>query len=155
MAGDNFIAENASVIGDVRLANNVSVWFGVVLRGDINFIQVGQYSNLQDNTVIHVSDELPTIIGDHVTVGHSAILHGCTIGNDCLIGMGSVILDGAVIGDGCLIAAGSLIKTNFKVPPGSLIAGNPATVKRDVSTQERQSFVEWAKRYWEYAQGYL
>jgi carbonic anhydrase/acetyltransferase-like protein (isoleucine patch superfamily) len=149
-----FIAESAAIIGDIRLANDVSIWFGTVLRGDINFIEVGQFSNIQDNSVVHVTNELPTVIGEYVTVGHGAILHGCTVGSGCLIGMGSIVLDNAVIGEGSLVAAGTMIKTNQIVPPGVLIAGNPASIKRETTSEERQGFIEWAKRYRGYAKGY-
>lgn len=155
IAPGSFVAETAVLIGDTILAEETSIWFGAVLRGDINFIKIGRFTNIQDNCVIHVSGEAPTTIGDYVTVGHGAIIHGGTIGNNCLIGMGSIILDKSVIGDGCLIAAGALVKERQVIPPGSLVVGNPGVVKRQITADEQQLFKEWAIHYREYAKNYM
>jgi carbonic anhydrase/acetyltransferase-like protein (isoleucine patch superfamily) len=155
IAPGNFIAATAVLIGDTVLAEETSIWFGAVIRGDINSIHIGRFTNIQDNSVIHVSGDAPTIIGDYVTVGHGAIIHGSTIGDGCLIGMGSIILDKAVIGEGSLIAAGSLIKERQVVPPNSLVAGNPGVVKRQTTLEEREFIKGWAINYREYAKNYL
>src|SRR6478736_2235290 len=120
-----YIAKGAHVLGDVKLGAHSSVWYGAVLRGDINRIVVGHHSNIQDNAVLHLADDYGAIIGNYVTVGHSAIVHACTIGDECLIGMGATVLDGAEIGEQCLIGANALVKQGMKVPPGSLVLGSP------------------------------
>lgn len=132
-----FIAENAFVIGDVEIGENSSVWFGSVLRGDVNYIRVGTRTNIQDGSIIHVSSKTnPTIIEDEVTLGHRVTLHGCHIETGCLIGIGAIILDGAVIGRDSLIAAGSLVTPNTKIPARSLVMGSPARVKRELTDEE-------------------
>jgi carbonic anhydrase/acetyltransferase-like protein (isoleucine patch superfamily) len=139
---DVFVAESASVIGDVHLGDEASVWFGAVLRGDYFPIRVGARTNVQDNCVVHITaDRAATTIGDDVTVGHAAILHGCTIGHRCLVGMGSIVLDGAVIGDESFIAAGSLVTPGSVVPPRSFVMGRPAQVRRPVTPEE----LEWIR----------
>src|SRR5687767_10352619 len=126
-----FIAPSAAVIGDVVLGESASVWFGAVIRGDVYPIRIGARTNIQDNAVVHVTgDRARTFIGDEVTVGHLAIVHGCTIGDRCLIGMGSVVLDGAVVEDECLVGAGSLVVPGTRVPARSLVIGRPARVLR-------------------------
>ena len=126
-----FVAPNASVIGDVVLGDESSVWFGTVLRGDVFPIRIGARTNVQDNAVVHVTGgQAATSVGDDVTIGHMAIVHGCTVGNRCLIGMGSVLLDGAVIEDDCLVAAGSLVAPRMRIPARSLVMGRPAKVIR-------------------------
>ena len=130
------VAPNATLTGSVILEKGASVWFGAVIRGDLCQIHVGENSNLQDNVVVHTRQELPVSIGKQVSVGHSAILHGCTIGNNCLIGMGSILMDECVIGDKCLIGAGSLVTQGTIIPPGSLVMGSPAKVKRPLTQQE-------------------
>ncbi len=142
-----FIAPTATVVGDVTLAERVSIWYGAVLRGDINFIRVGSGSNIQDLACVHLADDFPCIIGERVTVGHGAIVHACTIGDDCLVGMGAIILDGTELGDHCLVAAGSLITGGKKFPPGSLIMGSPAKVVRQLSPEEQQDLPTWAAKY--------
>ncbi len=150
-----FLAPGSVIIGDVTLGAECSVWFGAVIRGDINWIRIGDWTNIQDGCVVHVTnDTAPTEVGDHVTVGHGAILHGCRIESACLIGMGAIILDKAVIGSGSLVAAGSVVKGGMVVPPGSMVAGNPAVVKRKVSRDEREYFIEWAENYRAYSKGY-
>jgi carbonic anhydrase/acetyltransferase-like protein (isoleucine patch superfamily) len=150
-----FIAPGSVIIGDVTIGPESSVWFGAIIRGDINWIKIGAWTNIQDRCVVHVThDTAPTEIGDHVTVGHGAILHGCRIESACLIGMGAVILDKAVIGSGSLVAAGSVVKGDMIVPPGSMVAGNPAVVKREISGDEKEYFIGWAENYREYSKGY-
>lgn len=127
-----FIADGAKVIGAVTMKEFSSVWFNTVVRGDVNRIEIGCYSNIQDNSVVHVADDRPTIIGDYVTVGHGAIIHGCTIEDHCLIGMGATVLNGAVIGKGSIIAAGALVKENQVIPPNSLVVGVPGKVVKSI-----------------------
>jgi carbonic anhydrase/acetyltransferase-like protein (isoleucine patch superfamily) len=130
---DVFIADSATVIGDVHLGDEAGVWFGAVLRGDYMPIRIGARTNIQDNAVVHITAGMNgATIGDDVTVGHSAIVHGCTVGNRCLVGMGSTLLDGAVIGDESFIAAGSLVTPGTIVPPRSFVMGRPARVRRPV-----------------------
>lgn len=142
-----FIARNATVIGDVTLGAKASVWYGAVLRGDINRIVVGEGSNVQDNAVVHLADDYPALIGNYVTVGHSAIVHACVIGDECLIGMGATILDGAEIGDQCIIGAGALVTPRTKIPPGSMVLGSPGKVVRPLSAEERAGLRYWADKY--------
>jgi carbonic anhydrase/acetyltransferase-like protein (isoleucine patch superfamily) len=132
-----FVADGARVIGDVDLGDDASIWFGAVLRGDQFPIRIGARTNVQDNAVVHITaKQAATTVGDDVTVGHAAILHGCTIGRACLVGMGSVVLDGAVIGDESFIAAGSLVTPGTIVPPRSFVLGRPARVQRSVTESE-------------------
>jgi carbonic anhydrase/acetyltransferase-like protein (isoleucine patch superfamily) len=132
-----WVAESAQVIGDVELAEDASVWFCSVLRGDVNFIRVGRGTNVQDGTIIHVNRlGTPTILGEYVTVGHAARLHGCTIASHCLVGIGAIVLDGVEIGEECVIAAGALVAPGTKVPPRSLVMGAPAKVKREVTADD-------------------
>ena len=133
-----FVADNATVIGQVELGKNTSVWFGAVVRGDIAAITVGKNSNIQDNAVIHVGTT-PAVIGDNVTVGHGAIVHSATVGNNVLVGMGSIVLDGAEIGDDCIIGAGAVVTAGTKVPAGSLVVGTPGKVIKEVSLQQKAS----------------
>lgn len=142
-----FIAPNATVIGDVTLGEQASVWYNAVLRGDINRITIGARSNVQDGSVLHLSAEHGCHIGEDVTVGHMAMLHACTIGNEVLIGMGAIILDGVEIGDRCIIGAGSLVTQNKKIPPGSMVMGSPAKVVRGLSPEEQDGIAAWAARY--------
>jgi len=144
---DVYLARTAAVLGDVTLGDHSSVWYNAVLRGDINRIVVGQHTNIQDNAVIHLADDFPCLIGSWVTVGHSAIVHACTVGDECLIGMGAVILDGAVIGNQCLIGAKALVTPGTKIPDGSLVLGAPAKVVRTLSDQERGELRYWAEKY--------
>src|SRR3984885_8976883 len=132
-----FIAKNATVIGDVTLGAHSSVWYGAVLRGDINRIVVGHHTNIQDNAVLHLADDFPCILGNWVTVGHGAIVHACTVGDEVLVGMGAVILDGAVIGKQSLIGANALVTQNTKIPPGSLVLGSPDNGVRALTKKER------------------
>ena len=145
-----FIAENAVVIGDVRIGARASVWYNCVLRGDVNFIRIGARTNIQDGTIIHVSrgEKFPTIIEDEVTVGHSATVHGCYIETGALIGIGAIVLDGARIGRNSLVAAGSLVTPQTVIPERSFVVGSPARVKRELSGEE----VKDLERFW---RGYI
>lgn len=142
-----YIAKGAHVLGDVKLGAHSSVWYGAVLRGDINRIVVGHHSNIQDNAVLHLADDYACILGNYVTVGHSAIIHACKVGDEVLIGMGAVILDGAVIGKQSLIGAKALVKQGMKIPPGSLVLGAPAKVVRKLTPEERAGLKHWATKY--------
>ena len=142
-----FIAKNATVIGDVTLGAHASVWYGAVLRGDINRIVVGHHSNVQDNAVLHLADDFPCLLGNWVTVGHSAIVHACKVGDEVLVGMGAVVLDGAVIGKQSLIGAKALVTQGTKIPPGSLVLGAPAKVVRKLTKEERAGLKWWAEKY--------
>ncbi|WNG36900.1 gamma carbonic anhydrase family protein [Archangium minus] len=143
-----FIEDSAQVIGDVELGEDSSVWFNSVLRGDVNPIRIGQRTNIQDLTMIHVtSNRYTTNIGDDVTVGHHVVLHGCTVGNRVLVGMGAIVMDGVEIGDDCIIGAGTLLTPGTKIPPGSLVVGSPGKVKRTLTDEERAFLLESAKHY--------
>ena len=142
-----FVAPNATVLGDVTLGPRSSVWYGCVLRGDINSIVIGEGSNIQDLAMVHLADDYGVIIGHHCTIGHSAVIHACTIGDECLIGMGAIVLDGAVIGDHCIVGANALVTQRFKAPPGSLILGSPAKVVRPLNDKELLSLRASADKY--------
>jgi carbonic anhydrase/acetyltransferase-like protein (isoleucine patch superfamily) len=149
---DVFVADGARVIGDVILADESSVWFNAVLRGDYMPIRVGARTNIQDNAVVHItSGEHGATLGDDVTVGHSAIIHGCTVGSGCLIGMSSVVLDGAVVGDHSFVAAGTLVTPGTVIPPRSFVLGRPGKVVRPVSDRDLVAMKEAAARYVQYA----
>jgi carbonic anhydrase/acetyltransferase-like protein (isoleucine patch superfamily) len=151
-----FVAENATVIGDVVLGDESSVWFGVVIRGDYFPIRVGARTNIQDNAVVHItSGTAKTTIGDDVTIGHAAIIHGCTIESRCLIGMGSIVLDNAVVGEGSLIAAGSLVTPGTIIPPGSFALGRPAKVLRPVSDDDKLMIAAASALYVGYARDFV
>lgn len=142
-----YIAQGAVVIGDVQLGDHSSVWYHAVVRGDINYIKIGHHTNIQDNAVVHLADDFPAIIGNYVTVGHSAIVHACTIGNEVLVGMSAVVLDGAIVGDQCLIGAGALVTGGMRIPAGSLVLGSPAKVVRTLTDSERAGLKHWADKY--------
>ena len=142
-----YIAKSAMVVGDVTLGSHSSVWYGAVVRGDIQRIVVGHHSNIQDNAVLHLAEVLPCVLGNWVTVGHSAVLHACKIGDEVLVGMGAVILDGAVIGKQSIIGAKALVTQGTKIPPGSLVLGAPAKVVRKLTTKERTGLKWWAEHY--------
>jgi carbonic anhydrase/acetyltransferase-like protein (isoleucine patch superfamily) len=150
-----YIARGARVIGDVSLGDYSSVWFNAVLRGDINCIRVGHHSNVQDNCVLHLADDFPCVLGNYVTVGHSAVVHACTIADEVLVGMGAVVLDGAVVGAQSLIGARALVTQNMKVPPGSLVLGAPARVVRELSGKEKAALKAMAEKYVKVAGYYL
>ncbi len=151
-----FIAETAAVIGDVVVGARSSIWYGAVLRGDVFSIRVGDETSIQDNTVIHVTGgKHATHVGSRVTVGHAVILHGCTVGDLCVIGMGSTVLDRAEIGDGSIVGAGALVTPGTKIPSGVLAVGSPARVKRPLTDEERASLHESADHYVALAAAYL
>ncbi|MCM1937136.1 gamma carbonic anhydrase family protein [Streptomyces sp. G3] len=133
-----FVAPTASVVGDVTLHAGAGVWYGAVLRGDVERISVGASSNVQDNCTLHADPGFPVTVGERVSIGHNAVVHGATVEDDCLIGMGATVLNGAVIGAGSLVAAQALVPQGMRVPPGSLVAGVPAKVKRELTEEERQ-----------------
>jgi carbonic anhydrase/acetyltransferase-like protein (isoleucine patch superfamily) len=157
-----WIAQSADVVGNVTLGENCSIWFGCVVRGDVHYIRIGDRTNIQDLSMIHVthykkedmSDGNPTIIGSDVTVGHRVMLHGCTIEDACLIGMSATILDGAVIGKESIVGAGALVTKNKKFPPRSLIMGSPAKVVRELSDEEVQELYASATRYVDFKEDY-
>jgi len=142
-----YVARGAVVVGDVTLGDFSSVWFNAVLRGDINRIVVGHHTNIQDNAVLHLECELPCVVGSYVTIGHSAIVHACTVEDETLIGMGSVILDGAVIGRHCLVGARALVTPRTQIPEGSLVLGSPAKVIRQLTSEEKAGIRLSAERY--------
>ena len=141
------VADNATLVGDVSLGAEVSVWFGAVLRGDEALYVYLLGSNIQDNAVVHCDRSFPVLIGKDVTVGHAAILHGCTVEDRCLIGMGAILLNGCVIGSGSLVAAGALVTRDTVIPPGSLVMGSPARVVRPLRREESESILESAAEY--------
>jgi carbonic anhydrase/acetyltransferase-like protein (isoleucine patch superfamily) len=158
----SWIAPGASIIGDVKIGKECSIWFGVVIRGDVHKIRIGDRVSVQDLSMIHVthykkedkSDGSPTIIGNDVTIGHKVMLHGCTIEDACLIGMSATILDDAVIGKESIVGAGALVTKGKKFPPRSLIIGSPAKVVRELSEDEVKELYASAKRYVKFMQGY-
>jgi carbonic anhydrase/acetyltransferase-like protein (isoleucine patch superfamily) len=150
-----WLADDATVTGDVTLGPGASLWFGVVVRGDVNHVRIGARSNVQDLSVVHVTGGThPTVIGEDVTVGHRVVLHGCTVHDRCLIGIGSVVLDGAEIGPEAIVGAGALVPPGMKVPPRTLVMGTPARVKRALTDEEVAHLRESAARYVEYAARY-
>ncbi|MEX2044937.1 MAG: gamma carbonic anhydrase family protein [Opitutus sp.] len=142
-----FVAPNAMVLGDVTLGDQSSVWYGCVLRGDINSIVIGDGTNVQDGAIVHLADDYGVRIGSHTTIGHAAIIHACDIGDECLIGMGATILDGSRIGDRCIVGANALVTQRFVAPPGSMILGAPARVVRTLTTAEQDGLRTWAEKY--------
>lgn len=150
-----FIAPGACVIGDVWIGEKSSLWFNVVVRGDVNFIRIGSRTNIQDGSIVHVTRAThPTIIGSDVTVGHRVTLHGCTVEDGCLVGIGAIVLDGAVVGASSLVAAGSVIVPGTKIPPGSLVMGSPGRVKRSLSAEECRNMQAVAEHYVHYQDDY-
>jgi len=151
-----FVAENAAIIGDVELGDDVSIWYSATLRGDINAIRIGARTNVQDNCTIHVTHlEWPTVVGEDVTIGHGAIVHGCTVHRGALIGMGSRVLDGAVIGESALVGAGALVPEGMQVPPRVLVVGVPARVKRPLTPEELERLDQSWRHYVDYKERYL
>lgn len=151
-----FVAENAAIIGDVELGNDVSIWYGTTVRGDVNSIRIGARTNVQDNCTIHVAhDHWPTNIAEEVTIGHGAIVHGCTVHRGALIGMGSRVLDGAVVGESALVGAGALVSEGMHVPPRTLVVGVPARVKRTLTDEELVRLESSWRNYVNYKEKYL
>lgn len=155
IAEQSYIAPSACVIGNVEISRKVSIWPNVVLRGDINLIRIGEYSNVQDGCTIHVDADKPAIIGSYVTIGHNAIVHACVIEDNCLIGMGSIILDGARIGTGSIIGAGSVIPPGKVIPPRSLVMGVPGKVVKEIDNDRVAGNVTHAAKYWNLALNYI
>jgi carbonic anhydrase/acetyltransferase-like protein (isoleucine patch superfamily) len=150
-----YVDPAATVIGDVTLAEDASVWPGAVLRGDVHSIRLGKRTNIQDNSVLHgMKDLYPVVLGDDVTVGHGVLLHGCTIESRCLVGMGAIILNNARIGTGSIVAAGTLIPENTIIPPGSLVMGHPGKVRRQLSADEQAGIDAYSERYVAYKKTY-
>jgi carbonic anhydrase/acetyltransferase-like protein (isoleucine patch superfamily) len=150
-----FVADGAKIIGDVEIGEHSGIWFNVVIRGDVNFIHIGLRTNIQDNSVLHVtSATAPLNIGSDITIGHGAILHGCTIEDFCLIGMGAIVMDRAHIRRHSMVAAGAIVLEGFEVPEGMLVAGIPARVKRALTEEERQFIRQSAVNYVGYVQAY-
>ncbi len=151
-----YISHDANIIGDVEIAEDASVWFGSVLRGDVNYIRIGARTNIQDQTIVHVSSKgLPTIVEENVTVGHRVTLHACYVESGCLIGMGAIVMDGARIGKNSLVAAGALVTPGTLIPPNSLVIGSPAKVKREL-TEAELAQLEWSwKNYVELKNQYI
>ncbi len=151
-----YVDPAATIIGDVTLAEDASVWPGAVLRGDVHFIRLGKRTNVQDNSVLHgMKDLCPVVLGDDVTVGHGVLLHGCTIESRCLIGMGAIILNNARIGAGTIVAAGTLIPESTIIPPGSLVMGHPGKVRRALTAEEQAGIDAYSARYVGYKNAYL
>ena len=146
-SGENWVAPNATIIGDVTLEKNSSIWFNAVLRGDIENILIGEGSNVQDGSVLHTDPGYPLKVGKNVTIGHLVMLHGCTIGDNSLIGIGAVILNNAKIGNNCIIGAKTLIAENKEIPDNSLVVGSPGRVLRKVTDEEKKAVIENTKHY--------
>lgn len=151
-----FLVDDALVVGDVEIGAQASLWFGVVVRGDVNHIRIGARTNVQDHAVLHVTSRThPTVVGDEVTIGHRVTLHGCTVRDRCLVGIGAIVLDGAVVGEEAMVGAGALVPPGMVVPPRSLALGAPARVRRELTADEVAGLKASAERYVGYAQEYL
>lgn len=149
VADTAWVAPTATVIGDVTIGDRTGVFYSAVVRGDTTTITVGQGSNLQDGVVLHADPDFPCTVGSGVSIGHAAVVHGCTIEDDCLIGMGAVVLNGAVVGRGSMVAAGAVVLEGARIPPGSLVAGVPGKVRRELSPEEQAGVRENARHYTE------
>lgn len=149
-----FVAESADIIGKVTIAKNANIWYNTVIRADVNTITIGENTNIQDGCVVHIASNFSTTIGKNVTVGHKALIHGCKIGDNTLIGMGAIVLDGAQVGEYTLLGAGSLVPPGKKIPSGVLAMGSPAKVIRELSEEEKQNLVESALKYVKIANNY-
>lgn len=150
-----FVAENSTIIGDVAVGENCGLWFLSVLRGDIGSIHIGNYTNVQDHCICHTPPSVTLEVGDYVTVGHRALIHGCKIGNNCLIGMGSIVMNHAEIGDNCIVGAGAVVTEGTKVPPNSLVLGMPARVKRELTAEEITGIRKSAENYFLFSRKYI
>lgn len=151
---DAFIAETADIIGDVHIDEDANIWYQAVLRGDINKISVGKNTNIQDGSVVHPDESCEVVIGDNVTIGHKAIIHGCRINNNCLIGMGAIVLNNAVIGENSIIGAGAIVTQGKAIPAGSLVLGAPGKVVRSLTDEEIEALKKSAETYVELTKGY-
>ncbi|MGK9475904.1 gamma carbonic anhydrase family protein [Melioribacter sp. OK-6-Me] len=152
LAPDVFVAPGAKIIGDVEIQEGSSVWYNVVIRGDVNYIRIGKNTNIQDGSVLHVTNQkFPLIIENNVTIGHAAILHGAILKENCFVGMGAILLDGAILETNSMVAAGSLVKQGFVVPSGKLVAGVPAKIVRELTDEEIEMIHQSARNYKEYA----
>lgn len=147
MAANTFVAPNAVVIGAVTVGEGASIWYGVVIRGDKEPIIIGEYTNIQDNCTVHTDDGWPAVIGANVSIGHNAVVHGCRIEDNCLIGIGAVVLSGAAIGRGTVVAAGSVVREGQEIGPGQLVAGAPARVKRALTPEDARRFLKTVRDY--------
>ena len=148
-----FLASGVKIVGDVKIGSNSSVWYNCVIRGDVHYVKIGDMTNIQDCSMLHVTNgKYPLNIGNKVTIGHSVKLHGCTLQDLCLVGIGSIVLDGAVIEEKSKVAAGAVVKPNFRVPSGKLVAGIPAKVIRDLTISELDEFEKSAERYCKYTE---
>jgi carbonic anhydrase/acetyltransferase-like protein (isoleucine patch superfamily) len=156
VAPSAYVDESAQVIGDVVIGEESSVWMNAVVRGDVNHIRIGSRTNIQDGTIVHVMREPshPTVVGDDVTVGHGAVLHGCTVANRCLIGMGAILLNGSSVGEDCIVAAGTLLPEGMAVPARSLVMGSPGTVRRPLTGDEVAFILQSAQNYVTYRLDY-
>jgi carbonic anhydrase/acetyltransferase-like protein (isoleucine patch superfamily) len=151
-----FVAPSTTIVGDVEIGDDVSVWFNGVIRGDVHWVRIGARTNIQDMCCLHVTNEkFPLLIEEEVSVAHNVMLHGCTLRKGTLVGMSSTIMDGAEIGEGCLVAAGSLVREGFQAPPHTLVAGWPALVKRDLSADQRKLISSVCERYVRYKEAYF
>jgi carbonic anhydrase/acetyltransferase-like protein (isoleucine patch superfamily) len=150
-----FVAAGVQLVGEVIVGEQSSIWFNCVLRGDINRVVIGHHTNLQDGTICHVADAHACQVGDHVTAGHRVLLHGCTVGNEVLIGMGAILMNGVTVGEQSIIGAGALLTEGLTVPPGSLVYGAPAKVISQLGEKERQQIKGWAVKYCRVAAEYL
>lgn len=151
-----FIDDSAQVVGDVEVGEESSIWMCVVIRGDVHRIRIGRRSNVQDGTIVHVmKDTHPTVIGDNVTIGHAAVVHGCTIEDRCLVGMGAILLNGVTVGTGSIVAAGTLLPEGTQVPPRSLVMGSPGKVRRTLSDEDLDEIQMYADRYVAYRLDYM
>ena len=150
-----FVSEAAYVVGDVEIGEGSSIWPGTVIRGDRGKVKIGKYTNIQDNSVVHVTTDIsPTRIGSEVTVGHNAIIHGATFEDRCLIGMGAIIMDDAVVGEGSIVGAGAVVPPNIMIPPRSLVVGLPAKIVRQTSDEELEMIIDRAQHYIDFSQKY-
>jgi len=151
--GENvFLASGVKIVGDVKIGNNSSIWYNTVIRGDVHFVKIGELTNVQDCSMLHVTNgKFPLTIGNKVTIGHSVTLHGCTLKDLCLVGMGAVVLDGAIVEENSMVAAGAVITPGFVVPSGKLVAGVPGKIIRDLTKEEIEEFTVSAERYKKYS----
>ncbi|MFQ5441843.1 MAG: gamma carbonic anhydrase family protein [Thermodesulfobacteriota bacterium] len=151
-----FIEESARIIGDVHIGEYSSVWFNSVVRADVHYIRIGERTNVQDNCTLHVTKDIyPLILGSEITVGHNVVLHGCTIRDRCLIGMGAILLDNVEVGEDSIVGAGSVVVEGTKVPPGSLLLGTPARIVRELRPEEKERIKRSAANYIEYSKNYV